>query len=180
MAQTREDVNAMFTADTAVRGEEVEFAMGGGRRVRMRVTVTLRRHERDAAYSLVNNAHIVAADDGEGGCFWRTYTVRQGLWIRVVVKNLGNVGEAGVVLRSSWSDDHETHRAGEVTLQPQQEYTLPEPLQLRVHETQNKWNLFFDDMPLARLVLVFKRDADGEETIRELLFAMKKVVDAYG
>jgi hypothetical protein len=33
---------------------------------------------------------------------------------------------------------------------------------------------------VARLVLVFERDADGEETIRELLFAMKKVVDAYG
>jgi hypothetical protein len=128
----------------------------------------------------VNNAHIEAADDGEGGCFTRTYTVRKNLWIRVVVKHLGNVGEAGVQLRSSWSDDHDTHRAGSVTLQPQEEYTLPEPLQLRADETQNKWSLFFDTMPLARLVLVFKRDADGEETIRELLFAMKKVVDAYG
>ena len=180
MAQNRDDVNAMFTADTAVRGEEVEFEMGGGRKVRMRVTVTLRKHERDAKYSLVNNAHIVAADDGQGGCFTRTYTVRKNLWIRVVVKHLGNVGEAGVQLRSSWSDDHETHRAGEVTLQPQQEYTLPEPLQLRANETMNKWSLFFDEMPLARLVLVFKRDTDGEQTIVELLHAMQKVVDMYG
>ncbi len=174
MDQERKDVNAMFTADTAVRGEVLEIEIGG-RKVPFRVTVKLRKATRDTAYSLVNNAHIVAEDDGQGHQK-RTYTVRKDLWIEVLVKNLG---DAAVKLRSSWADDYDTHAGEAVTMQAQDEHTLPEPLQLRAHETSNKWNLFFDEKPLARLVLVFKRDADGEETIRELLYAMKKVVEAY-
>jgi hypothetical protein len=155
----------------------VEFAMGGGRKVRMRVTVELRRNRRDQAYSLVNNAHIVATDD-QAGHLWRTYRVRRGLWIEVLVKNLG--GEA-VDLRHSWFDDAVTHvPAVVVTIEPQKEYTLPVPLRMEAHERKNGWNLYLERESVARLVLVFERDADGEETIRELLFAMKKVVDAYG
>jgi hypothetical protein len=174
MEHKREDVNAMFTANTAVRGEVVEIEIGG-RKVPIRVTVKLRKDRRDAAYSLVNNACIEARDDG-AGCQQRTYTVRQGLWIEVLVKNLG---DAAVELRSSWCDDHLTHAGEAVTMQPQQEYTLPEPLRMEAHEKKNKWNLFFAQMPLARLVLVFERNEAGEQTIRELLLTMEKVVDAY-
>jgi hypothetical protein len=104
--------------------------------------------------------------------------VRRGLWIEVLVKNLG--GEAAE-LRHSWFDDAVTHvPAVAVTIEPQQEYTLPVPLQMEAHERKNGWNLYLERESVARLVLEFERDTDGEETIRELLHAMQKVVDAYG
>jgi hypothetical protein len=174
MEYKRPDINAMFTANTAVHGEVVQIEIGG-RKVPMKVTVKLRKESDDIAYSLVNNEHIEAQGD-PSDCQQRTYTVRQGLYIEVLVKNLH---DEPVQLRSTWCDDHETHAGVAVTMQPQSEHTLPMPLRLEAHETKNKWNLFFAGQPLARLVLVFIRNEDGEQTIRELLYAMQKVVDAY-
>lgn len=167
------DINAMFTANTAVHGEVVSIVIGG-RPVPLKVTVKLRKEADDTAYSLVNNEHIEAEGDRDD-CQQRTYSVRTGRYIDVLVKNLH---DAPIEMRSAWFDDHDDHVGGVVTMQPQSEHTLPEQLRMEAHETNNGWRLYFAGAPGVRLALVFKR-VDGEETIRELLFAMQKVVDAY-
>jgi hypothetical protein len=65
MEYQRPDINAMFTANTAVHGEVVQIETAE-RKCPMKVTVKLRKGARDTAYSLVNNAHIEALDDGRG------------------------------------------------------------------------------------------------------------------
>jgi hypothetical protein len=102
--------------------------------------------------------------------------VRTVLHIDVVVKNLH---DSPIELRCSWFDDHKTHAGGVVTMQAQEEYTLPMQLRMETHEKKNGWYLYFAGQAFARLVLVFNRDEDGEQTIGELLLAMQKVVDAY-
>ena len=174
MEYKRPDINAMFTANTAVHGEVVNIVIKG-RSVPMRVTVKLRKESDDTDYSLVNNEHI-EPQGHPSDCQQRTYSVRTGRYIDVLVKNLH---DAPIEMRSLWFDDHADHDAAVVTMQPQSEHTLPMQLRMEAHENKNGWRLFFADAPGVRLVLVFKRDEDGEQTIRELLFAMQKVVDAY-
>ena len=55
--------------------------------------------------------------------------------------------------------------------QPKSEHTMPVPFQLLDNETINGWNLFFNDQSLPVLILTFKKDEKGEETICEHLDA---------
>ncbi len=81
--------------------------------------------------------------------------------------------------KKSYFDDHESTTVDPVTIQPQTEHTMPVPFVLETHENQNGWKLYFNGQPDPMLILIFKRDEDGEETIDELLRAMERIVDAY-
>jgi hypothetical protein len=175
MSYTREDINALFKANTVVHGEVLDIKCKE-ESLPIKVTVKLQKQSRDKDYSLVNNANIEAGKDPSSECEMRTYTVRKGLYIYVLVKNLHTTP---IELLASHFDDHGSTSVDPVTIQPQQEHTMPVPFILEVGESQNGWKLYFNGQSLPMLILIFKRDEHGEETINELLNAMEKIVDAY-
>jgi hypothetical protein len=175
MSYTREDINALFKANTAVHGEVLNIKCKG-ESLPIKVTVQLQKAPREKDYSLVNNSNISAGIDPESGCPVRNYTVRKGLYIYVLVKNLHTTP---IQLAASYFDDHGSTSVDSVTIQPQTEHTMPVPFVLEPHENQNGWKLYFNGQSLPMLILIFKRDEDGEETIDELLRAMERIVDAY-
>jgi len=170
----QEDINALFKANTAVHGEVLSIKRKG-ENLPIKVTVKVQKAQEDKDYSLVKNANISTGENSMG-CQLRTYTVRQGLYIDVFVKNLHTTP---IELRVSWFDDHQTRMEPSVTIKPQSEYKMPMQFRLEAHETKNDWNLFFNNAAFPMLILTFKRDENGEETIDELLNAMEKLVKTY-
>jgi hypothetical protein len=169
MSYSREDINALFKANTAVHGEVLNIKCKG-QRLPIKVTVKLQKQRQDKDYSLVNYANIVADTEPTTGCPMRTYMVRKGLYINVLVKNLH---DTPIQLDASYFDDHvDDHGSTSVdtvTIQPQSEHTIPVQFQLHPHENRNGWNLFFNGQSNPMLILIFQRDENGEETICELL-----------
>jgi hypothetical protein len=174
MEYSRQDINAMFKADTAKHGEVLNIMTKGGT-LRVKVTVKLQKQTTDKDYSLVSNRNIVAATDA-GGCEIRTYTVREGRLINVFVKNLD---EIPIQLAASHYDDHDTTTVDAVMIKPQSQHQMPVPFKLEPDDINEGWKLYFNGQTHPGLILIFGRDKNGEQSISELLCVMEKLLDAY-